>query len=130
MIRALLIAVAATGLSGCAGWPGAAPPAGQGCPFTVASAEAWINMMPGVGTRTRSLQVSLELADAAAMAALHRSPDSAGSLLVLDLRAAASAPIPGRAAYRETVSGKPVERISVTCGGAEVRSIDAIMQVY
>jgi uncharacterized protein YceK len=130
MMRLLLIAAAAAGLSGCAAGPGTTPPAGQGCPFTVANAEAWINMMPSVGSRTRTLVVALEMSGAASVAELHRSADSSPGLLVLDLRPAASAPIPGRAAYREPVSGKPVERVSITCGGGEVRSIDAIMQVY
>ncbi len=128
MVRSALFAATIAGLSACAGSPGA-PPEGQVCPFTVTSADAWINMMPSVGSRSRSLQVSVGLADAGDAASLQLSPESTPGTLVLELRPG-SAPIPGQAAYREAAGDPPRERVSIRCGGTEVRAIGEIMRVY
>jgi hypothetical protein len=121
-------------LAGCAASPAAAPPpvsaASPACPEHVAEAEAWINRMPGTGTSARQLVVSARLADGSATALLLRSNASTTQELVLDIRAAGAAPVPGRLGYREPAPERPYSSILLRCRGGDDYTIDEIAAVY
>jgi len=100
------------------------------CPEHVAEAEAWINRMPGTGAAPRQLVVSARLEDASLNALLLRSDASTPQLLVLDIRTAAAAPVPGRLGYREPAPETPYARILLRCRGADDYLIREIAAVY
>ena len=125
----LLLALPA--LAGCASIPAAQPPpvSTSACPEHVVEAEAWINRMPGTGASARLLVVSARLADAATTALLLRSDASTPEQLVLDIRAAGAAPMPGRLGYREPAPERPYVRILLRCRGADDYVIHEIAAV-
>lgn len=115
--------------------PGAPRTTGQAlaqmaCPHRIAEASAWVNHMPGTSRAPRQLQVDVRLAEATDTAVVLRSDASTGDTLVLEIRTAPTAPVPGRLAYREPVPDPMYKRISLFCRGGEIHAIDRIERVY
>lgn len=140
MIRTALAAGLAAGLLGCAsplpqtGMP-APQTAGQAlaqlaCPHRIAQARAWVNHMPGIGRAPRDLTVDVRLAEATDTAVMLKSVASTGDHLVLEIRTAPAAPMPGRLSYREPASDRLYTRISFFCRGGQIHVLDAIEHVY
>lgn len=100
------------------------------CPHRIAEAYAWVNHMPGPGRSPRQLQVDVRLVEATDTAVVLRSVATTGDTLVLEIRTAPTAPIPGRVAYREPVPNPMYKRISFYCRGGEIHSLDTIEKVY
>jgi len=100
------------------------------CPHRIAEAYAWVNHMPGPGRSPRQLQVDVQLVEAADTAVILKSVATTGDTLVLEIRTAPNAPIPGRVAYREPVPATMYKRISFYCRGGEIHSLDRIEKVY
>jgi hypothetical protein len=135
----LLQCLAALLVAGCVA--PAAPPAtnpqstGQAlaqfaCPHRILEASAWINYMPGPNRSPRQLTIEVKLAEPSDTAVMLRSPASTGETLVLEIRTAPAAPVPGRLGYRESVPDPLYKRISFFCRGAEIHSVDRIERVY
>ena len=59
-----------------------------------------------------------------------KSPASTGDTLILEIRNAPTAPVPGRLAYREPVPDPLPKKISFFCRGAEISALTRIEQVY
>lgn len=140
MLRTVLAAGFAAGLLGCAsplppsGMP-APQTAGQAlarlaCPHHIAQARAWVNHMPGIGRAPRDLNVDVRLAEATDTAVMLKSVASTGDHLVLEIRTAPAAPIPGRLSYREPASDRLYSRISFFCRGGQIHVLEAIEHVY
>lgn len=100
------------------------------CPHRIAEAYAWVNHMPGPGRSPRQLQVDVQLVEATDTAVVLKSVATTGDTLVLEIRTAPTAPIPGRVAYREPVPATMYKRISFYCRGGEIHSLDKIEKVY
>lgn len=100
------------------------------CPHRIAEAYAWVNHMPGPGRSPRQLQVDVQLVEATDTAVVLKSVATTGDTLVLEIRTAPTAPIPGRVAYREPVPTTMYKRISFYCRGGEIHSLDRIEKVY
>lgn len=100
------------------------------CPYSIADASAWINMMPGPAGARRNLVVLVHLAEKTANTMLLRSPSSTPGRLVLELRDTEAAPIPGQVAYREPVADPPVREIALRCRGGDIYAIRSIERVY
>lgn len=100
------------------------------CPHQIAEASAWINYMPGPSRSPRTLNVDVRLAEATDTAVVIKSAASTGDTLVLEIRTAPAAPIPGRLAYREPAPNPLYKRISFFCRGAEIFALGAIERVY
>jgi hypothetical protein len=101
------------------------------CAFDIAEGEAWINLMPGrPGRGPREVNVSVRLQQPAATAILLRSPRSTADSLMLEVRAAAAAPIPGRIGYRENAPDPLYQRVVFLCGGSDIYTIAPIQRVY
>lgn len=100
------------------------------CPHRIAEAYAWVNHMPGPGRSPRQLQVDVQLVEATDTAVVLKSVATTGDTLVLEIRTAPTAPIPGRVAYREPVPNPMYKRISFYCRGGEIHSLDKIEKVY
>jgi hypothetical protein len=100
------------------------------CPVRIAEAYAWVNHMPGPGRTARQLHVDVRLVEATDTAVFLRSDASRGDTLILEIRTAPTAPIPGRLAYREPVPDPLYKRVSFFCRGGEIFSLDRIERVY
>ena len=100
------------------------------CPHRIAEANAWINHMPGVGRAPRELHVDVRLVEATDTAVLLKSAASTGDNLILEIRTAPAAPVPGRLAYRQPVPDPLPRRITFFCRGGEIDSISNIERVY
>jgi len=100
------------------------------CPHRIAEASAWVNHMPGPNRSARDLIVDVRLVEATDTAVILKSAASTGETLVLEIRTAPAAPIPGRLGYREPVPDPLPKRISFFCRGGEVFSLDKIDHVY
>lgn len=100
------------------------------CPHRVVEASAWVNHMPGTGRAPREMHVDVQLAEATDTAIVLRSDASTGDTLILEIRTAPNAPIPGRLAYREPVRDPMYKKISLFCRGGEIHAIDRIERVY
>ncbi len=100
------------------------------CPHRIAEAYAWVNHMPGTSRSPRQLHVDVRLAEATDTAVLIKSTASTGDTLVLELRTAPAAPIPGRLAWREPVPDPLPSRISFFCRGGEIHALNTIEKVY
>lgn len=100
------------------------------CPHRIAEANAWINFMPGPGRAPRQLIVDVKLADPGDTAVMLRSAASTAETLVLEVRTAPAAAVPGRLGYREPVPDPVYSRISFFCRGGEIHSLDRIERVY
>jgi len=100
------------------------------CPHRIAEAYAWVNHMPGPNRAARQMHVDVRLVDARDTAVFLRSDASTGDTLILEIRTAPTAPIPGRLAYREPVPDPMYKRISFFCRGGEIHVLDRIERVY
>lgn len=100
------------------------------CPHRIAEASAWVNHMPGTSRTPRQLQVDVRLAEATDTAIVLRSDASTGDTLILEIRTAPNAPVPGRLAYREPVPDPMYKKISFFCRGGEIHAINRIERVY
>ena len=100
------------------------------CPHRIAQANAWVNHMPGPGRSPRELHVDVQLVEATDTAVILKSVATTGDTLVLEIRTAPNAPIPGRVAYREPVPTTMYKRISFYCRGGEIHSLERIEKVY
>jgi hypothetical protein len=100
------------------------------CPHRIAEASAWINHMPGAGRAPRELNVDVRLVEATDTAVLLKSAASTGDNLILEVRTAPAAPVPGRLAYRQPVPDPLPKRITFFCRGGEIDAITRIEQVY
>ena len=100
------------------------------CPHRIAEAAAWVNHMPGPNRSARQLIVDVRLVEATDTAVVLKSAASTGDTLVLEIRTAPTAPIPGRLGYREPVPDPLPKKISFFCRGAEVFALDTIDHVY
>jgi hypothetical protein len=100
------------------------------CPHQIAEASAWINYMPGPGRGPRQLNVDVRLKEATDTAVMLKSAASTGDTLILEIRTAPAAPVPGRLAYREQVPDPIPKRISFFCRGGEIYALDEIEKVY
>lgn len=100
------------------------------CPHRIAEANAWINYMPGPNRSPRTLTIDVRLVEPGDTAVMLRSPASTGQTLVLEIRTAPAAPIPGHLGYREPVPETLYKRISFFCRGGEIHSLDHIEKVY
>ena len=100
------------------------------CPHRIAEAHAWVNHMPGPGRSAREVNVDVRLVEATDTAVILKSVATTGDTLVLEIRTAPTAPIPGRVAYREPVPNPMYKRISFFCRGGEIHSLDTIEKVY
>lgn len=100
------------------------------CPHRIAEASAWVNHMPGTGRAPRELQVDVRLAEVKDTAVVLRSDASTGDTLILEIRTAPNAPVPGRLAYREPVPDPMYKKISFFCRGGEIHALDKIERVY
>jgi hypothetical protein len=100
------------------------------CAVQVAEADAWINRMPSRDGRSHTLHVSVRLSGVGDTAVLTRSDLSSADVLVLDVRAADDAPIPGRMAFREPAPVTPYQRIDLNCRGSTIFRIDTIEDVF
>jgi hypothetical protein len=100
------------------------------CPHRIAEANAWVNHMPGPGRSPRELHVDVQLVEATDTAVILKSVATTGDTLVLEIRTAPNAPIPGRVAYREPVPTTMYKRISFYCRGGEIHSLERIEKVY
>lgn len=141
MVRSGLAVCAGLVLSACAtvAEPPAGPPkpktAGQAlaqlaCPHRIAEAHAWVNYMPGPGRAAKELHVDVALVEATDTAVILKSIATTGDTLVLEIRAAPTAPIPGRVAFREPVPNPMYKRVSFFCRGGEIYALDTIEKVY
>jgi hypothetical protein len=102
----------------------------QACPHRIAEASAWINHMPGAGRAPRELHVDVRLVEATDTAVLLKSTASTGDNLILEVRTAPAAPVPGRLAYRQPVPDPLPKRITFFCRGGEIDTITKIDRVY
>jgi hypothetical protein len=100
------------------------------CPHRIAEANAWINHMPGAGRAPRELHVDVRLVEATDTAVLLKSAASTGDNLILEVRTAPAAPVPGRLAYRQPVPDPLPKRITFFCRGGEIAAISHIEKVY
>ncbi len=100
------------------------------CPHRIAEAYAWVNHMPGPGRSARQVHVDVRLVEATDTAVILKSVATTGDTLVLEIRTAPNAPIPGRVAYREPVPNPMYKRVSFFCRGGEIHSLDTIEKVY
>ncbi len=100
------------------------------CPHRIAEANAWVNHMPGPGRSPRELHVDVALLETTDTAVILKSVATTGDTLVLEIRTAPTAPIPGRVAYREPAPNPMYKRISFFCRGGEIHSLDKIEKVY
>ena len=100
------------------------------CPHRIAEANAWINHMPGTGRAPHELNVDVRLAEATDTAVLLKSAASTGDNLILEIRTAPAAPVPGRLAYRQPVPDPLPKRITFFCRGGEIDTITRIEKVY
>lgn len=100
------------------------------CPHRIAEASAWVNHMPGTSRAPRELHLDVRLAEATDTAIVLRSDASTGDTLILEIRTAPNAPVPGRLAYREPVPDPMYKKISIFCRGGEIHAIDRIERVY
>lgn len=100
------------------------------CPHRIAEANAWVNHMPGTSRAPRQLQVDVRLVEATDTAVVLRSDASTGDTLILEIRTAPNAPIPGRLAYREPIPDPMYRKISFFCRGGEIHALDKIERVY
>ena len=100
------------------------------CPHRIAEAYAWVNHMPGPNRAPQMLSVDIRLVEATDTAIVLKSPASTGDTLILEIRNAPTAPVPGRLAYREPVPDPLPKKISFFCRGAEISTLTRIEQVY
>lgn len=100
------------------------------CPHRIAEASAWVNHMPGPGRSAREVNVDVRLVEATDTAVILKSVATTGDTLVLEIRTAPTAPIPGRVAYREPVPDPMYKRVSIFCRGGEIHAINTIEKVY
>lgn len=100
------------------------------CPHRIAEASAWVNHMPGASRAPRQLQVDVRLVEATDTAIVLRSDASTGDTLILEIRTAPAAPVPGRLAYREPIPDPMYKKISFFCRGGEIQAINSIERVY
>jgi hypothetical protein len=100
------------------------------CPHRISEANAWINFMPGPSRAPRQLIVDVKLADPGDTAVMLRSAASTAETLVLEVRTAPAAAVPGRLGYREPVPDPVYKRIVLFCRGGEIHSLDRIERVY
>lgn len=100
------------------------------CPHRIAEANAWVNHMPGTSRALRQLQVDVRLVEATDTAVVLRSDASTSDTLILEIRTAPNAPIPGRLAYREPIPDPMYTKISFFCRGGEIHALDKIERVY
>lgn len=139
MRKGILVLAAAGWAVSCSGLPQGAADQGVttgralaqvACPHRIAESYAWVNHMPGTSRAPRQLHVDVRLAEATDTAVLIKSGASTGDTLVLEVRTAPAAPVPGRLAYREPVPDPLPKRISFFCRGGEIHSLDRIEKVY
>lgn len=100
------------------------------CPHRIAEAYAWVSHMPGPGRSPRELQVDVGLVEATDTAVILKSIATTGDTLVLEIRTAPTAPIPGRVNFREPAPDPMYKRVSFFCRGGEIFSLDKIEKVY
>lgn len=135
------LSLTALALGACAAVPvtpeGPPPPKTTGqalaqvaCPVRIAEAYAWVNHMPGPNRSPRTLNVDVRLVEATDTAVILKSAASTGGTLVLEIRSAPQAPLPGRVAYREPVPDPLPKTISFFCRGGEIFTLETIDQVY
>lgn len=138
-LRAFLAVMAVFTASCTTAAPEAGPPApkttGQAlaqlaCPHRIAEATAWVNHMPGPSRPARELHVDVRLVEATDTAVMLKSVASTGDTLVLEIRTAPTAPVPGRLGYHEPVPNPLYKKISFFCRGGEIHAIDHIEKVY
>jgi len=138
---AALLAIPALALAACMTPPPApeGPPgptttgqalAQAACPHRIAEAYAWFNHMPGPNRAARDMHVDVRLVDAKDTAVLLRSDASTGDTLILEIRTAPTAPVPGRLAWREPIPDPMYKRIRFFCRGGEIHVLDRIERVY
>ncbi len=141
MIRTTASLFLALGFAACVAPPppaeGPPPPQTTGqalaqlaCPHRIAEAHAWVNHMPGPGRSPRELHVDVRLVEATDTAVILKSVATTGDTLVLEIRTAPAAPIPGRVAYREPVPDPMYRKVSFFCRGGEIYTLDHIEKVY
>lgn len=141
MIRTTASLCLALGFAACVAPPppaeGPPPPQTTGqalaqlaCPHRIAEAHAWVNHMPGPGRSPRELHVDVRLVEATDTAVILKSVATTGDTLVLEIRTAPAAPIPGRVAYREPVPDPMYRKVSFFCRGGEIYTLDRIEKVY
>ena len=139
MLRTGLALLAGLGLAACSGAPAPQGPrpvtTGQAlaqlaCPHRIAEAYAWVNHMPGPGRSPRELHVDVGLVETTDTAVVLKSVATTGDTLVLEIRTAPTAPIPGRVTFREPAPEPMYKRICFFCRGGEIHSLDKIEKVY
>ncbi len=139
MVRTGLAVCAWVALSACvaAPVPVGPPPLTTGqalaqlaCPHRIAEASAWVNHMPGPGRSPRELHVDVGLVETTDTAVILKSVATTGDTLVLEIRTAPTAPIPGRVTFREPAPAPMYKRVSFFCRGGEIHALDSIEKVY
>lgn len=100
------------------------------CPHRIAEAYAWVNHMPGTNRAAQTLSVDIRLVEATDTAIVLKSAASTGDTLILEIRNAPTAPVPGRLSFREPVPDPLPKKISFFCRGAEISALTQIDQVY
>lgn len=130
-MRALILACAAAGLTGCTYLSGLFTPAAEeeaaACP-AVRRADAWVNRMPGPTPEDRSLVVVVELDTPGLWRLTRVTGDAAPETLVLQLSPGGTGH-PGSAGYRSAAAGHP-GRIEILCEGRLHHTISEVMSVY
>ena len=86
--------------------------------------------MPGARRAPRELNVDVRLEEATDTAVLLKSAASTGDNLILEVRTAPAAPVPGRLAYRQPVPDPLPKRITFFCRGGEIDTLTKIEKVY
>ncbi len=100
------------------------------CPHRIAEAYAWVNHMPGPNRTAQTLSVDIRLVEATDTAIVLKSTASTGDTLILEIRNAPTAPVPGHLSFREPVPDPLPKKISFFCRGAEISALTKIDQVY
>lgn len=100
------------------------------CPHRIVEANAWVNHMPGPNRAPQTLSVDIRLVEATDTAIVLKSPASTGDTLILEIRNAPTAPVPGRLSFREPAPDPLPKKISFFCRGAEISALTKIEQVY
>lgn len=134
-----LVAGFVAGLAACAGAPPPPPEppltAGQlltrtSCPFRIASADAWVNYMPGPARGPRLLHVAVRLQNPTDTAVLLKADVSVPGELTLEVRGAPASAIPGHLSYSEPAPDPMPGRVVLLCRGGELHAITSIERVY
>jgi hypothetical protein len=122
----LLLEACAVPLGAQAPLRGAAHPDQALCPFAVADAKAWINLMPSIGPARRPLIVTAELKDPLSLARLSASNTQAPSSLILDLIEDPFSTTPGRVSWRSDASQETTKKVLIQCRGVNLHVIESV----